>query len=121
MKISVALLCAVVALSTALADDGKPILDMNAEEVAELLARNGIVKTSAHIDDSNDGDGAALVDFVRWYESMPPFAKFIEANNPRACNAWADVAKWMEKQQQIAAAVPSAFLEWCEKLIIHTG
>jgi hypothetical protein len=31
------------------------------------------------------------------------------------------VAKWMEKQQQIAAAVPSAFLEWCEKLIIHTG
>ncbi len=87
-----------------------PILDMDADHVARLLARNQVSLGVVTSDESIDG--TALVDFIRWYESMPPMARYIEASNPDACKAWSSVARLMQREQQIAAASPSAFLEW---------
>ena len=99
-------------LSVAFAEGPVPILDMEAREVGQLLARLGItVPASAS---EPDHDGAALVDFIRWYESMPPIAKSIEANNPNACKAWATVAHFMDSKQQASSSSSAAFLEWCE-------
>ena len=92
------------------AEDTVPILDMDAAQVGRLLSRN---KVSLGVPPSDDSiDGTALVDFIRWYESMPPMARYIEASNPDASKAWASVARLMQREQQIAAASPSAFLEW---------
>ena len=112
----VAVLCIQAVAWAAVAAEGPvPILDMDASEVAELLFRSGIIKKASTIELSNDG--AALVDFIRWYDAMPPIARFIEENNPLACKAWATAAHWMEKKQQILsldmyAAEPSSFLQW---------
>ena len=105
------LMLAACACSFAIAPDGiVPILDMDAAQVAELLVRHGVVKRASHVEPSNDG--AALVDFIRWYEAMPPIARYIEANSLQACKGWASAANLMETKEQIAASTPSAFLQW---------
>ncbi len=109
--------CVYAALSLAVAvsaESSKAVLDMGAGDVRQLLARIGVVASAVPMEPSYDG--AALVDFIRWYESMPPIARFIDANNRNACKAWASVARYMESQQQSASASPDAFLEWCAVL-----
>jgi hypothetical protein len=111
MKALFVLLLATCACPFAVASDGiVPILDMDADQVTKLLVRHDIVKRLAPLLPSNDG--ASLVDFIRWYEAMPPMARYIEANSLQACKGWASAAKLMETKEQIAASTPSAFLQW---------
>jgi hypothetical protein len=111
MKVLFVLLWATCACSFAAASDGiVPILDMDAAQVAELLVRHDVVKRLSPVVPSNDG--AALVDFIRWYETMPPIARYIEANSLQACKGWTSAANLMETKEQIAASTPSAFLQW---------
>jgi hypothetical protein len=112
--ILVCLLIGTTLINAVPAEDTVPILDMDAAQVGRLLSRN---KVSLGVPPSDDSiDGTALVDFIRWYESMPPMARYIEASNADACKAWASVARLMQREQQIAAASPSAFLEWYMQL-----
>jgi hypothetical protein len=99
------------ALFTVAAHEGpKAILDMDAIDVGNLLARIGVTPSASPVDPSYDG--AALVDFIRWYDSMPRVARFIEANNGNACKAWETVARYMDTKQQVTSSSPNAFLEW---------
>ena len=106
----ICIVCIAALFADVSAEAQVPILDMTAADVAKLLAQNGILVPQSTIDPENDG--TALVDFIRWYESMPPIARCIEAHNPNSCKAWSAVARWMEKKQQTTAEDPGSFWEW---------
>jgi hypothetical protein len=103
--VSAALLC----VSTA-AESPKAILDMDPDDVRSLLARIGAIASRTRTDLAYDG--ADLVDFIRWYDSAPPIARYIAANNENPCKAWDSVAHYFGNKQQMASSSPHAFLEW---------
>jgi hypothetical protein len=103
--------CVAATFAAALCADAQvAMLDMTAADVAELLAQAGVYAPQSVIDPSHDG--AALVDFARWYDSMPPIARFIQAQDPSECKAWPSVARWMESKRQMVSEAPDNFWEW---------
>jgi hypothetical protein len=69
MRFFLLLLISAAVVNALPVEDPVPILDMNVEHVARLLARNRVSLGIAPSDQPIDG--VALVDFIRWCAASP--------------------------------------------------